>query len=439
MQKRKLTLVNPDDPQPKPVLPPRVDYEDFYAHSQEHKFIFRPNGTLWPKETINQRLPPRGRIKPSDWLFQQSPVDQSTWAPGEDELICDKGIKDGGWYDRPGGRIYNSYKPPRFGPGRPDRAERWVKHVHMLYGDDADHIVKWCACRVQAPYIKINHAMVLGGDQGIGKDTLLAPVCYAIGEWNVQVVSPQQVMGRFNPFLKCVLLIVSEAHDLGEFNRPALYERMKQIICTPPETIRIDEKHRQEHYILNRCGVVYTTNHKATGIYLPADDRRHFVAWSTLGKSSFSDDYWTGIWHWYEYGGYDDVAAYLMDVDLTDFDPKAPPPQTAAFHEIVTAATPPEVAELLDALDRLRNPDAVTVAEIVTAADGSLGAQLLDRRNSRLMASWFEMAGYVSVKNPNGGHNVWRVGGKRQVIYARQALNGVARVKAAAEKSRPRQ
>ena len=34
----------------------------------------------------------------------------------------------------------------------------------------------WMAHRVQRPHEKINHALVLGGDQGIGKDTLLEPV-----------------------------------------------------------------------------------------------------------------------------------------------------------------------------------------------------------------------------------------------------------------------
>jgi hypothetical protein len=39
-------------------------------------------------------------------------------------------------------------------------------------------------------------------------------------------------------------------------------------------------------------GVIITTNHKTDGIYLPADDRRHFVAWSTLVKEAFAPDYW---------------------------------------------------------------------------------------------------------------------------------------------------
>ena len=70
-----------------------------------------------------------------------------------------------------------------------------------------------CAHRVQRPQEKINHALVLGGAQGIGKDTLLEPVKYAVGSWNFREVSPQQAMGRFNGFLKAVILRVSEARD----------------------------------------------------------------------------------------------------------------------------------------------------------------------------------------------------------------------------------
>ena len=32
--------------------------------------------------------------------------------------------------------------------------------------------------------IKVNHALVLGGEPGIGKDTLIEPVKGAVGPWN---------------------------------------------------------------------------------------------------------------------------------------------------------------------------------------------------------------------------------------------------------------
>ena len=44
------------------------------------------------------------------------------------------------------------------------------------------------------------------------------------------------------------------------------------------------KKYMPAHYISNVVGVIITTNHKTDGIFLPEDDRRHFVAWSELTK-----------------------------------------------------------------------------------------------------------------------------------------------------------
>ena len=53
----------------------------------------------------------------------------------------------------------------------------------QVYPDDADHLIPWLASRAAARQ-KINHALVLGGLQGIGKDTMLEPVKHAVGPWN---------------------------------------------------------------------------------------------------------------------------------------------------------------------------------------------------------------------------------------------------------------
>ena len=116
--------------------------------------------------------------------------------------------------------------------------------------------------------------------------------------------------------------------------------------------------------------VIITTNHKADGIYLPADDRRHFVAWSDLTKEDFPPDYWKTLWDWYERGGYGHVATYLAELDISAFNPKAPPPKTNAFWDIVDASRAPEEAELADAIDQLGNPEATTLTKISSAALG---------------------------------------------------------------------
>ena len=265
---------------------------------------------------------------------------------------------------------FNLYRPPTLALGDAAEAGPWIKHIHKIYPDDADHIIKCLAHRRRRPQEKINHALVLGGAQGIGKDTLLEPVKYAVGPWNFHEVSPKQIAGRFNGFLKSVVLRVNEARDLGDSNRYAFYDLMKSYTAAPPDVLRVDEKHLREYSVSNCCSVIITTNYKADGIYLPADDRRHFVAWSDLTKKDFTDNYWKELWGWYEKGGIGHVAAYLAELDLSDFDPKAPPPKTPAFWDIVDASRAPEDAELADVSTSWRTRRRHPRSQLATTAEG---------------------------------------------------------------------
>jgi hypothetical protein len=276
---------------------------------------------------------------------------------------------------------------------------------------------------VQCPEDKINHAIVLGGPQGIGKDTLLEPLKHAVGPWNFLEVSPQHMLGRFNGFLKSVILRVSEARDLGDVNRFHFYDHMKAYTAAPPDVLRVDEKNLREYSVPNCCGVIVTSNHKSDGIYLPADDRRHYVAWSDLTKDDFPTGYWTRIWGWYVDGGYSHVAAYLTELDLSDFDAKAPPPKTAAFWDIVDANRAPEDAELADVLDDLGNPAATTLSRIQNAATGEFEIWIRDRKNRRVIPHRLEKCGYVPVRNDAADDGLWKISGRRQVVYARAGLS----------------
>jgi hypothetical protein len=230
------------------------------------------------------------------------------------------------------------------------------------------------------------------------------------------------MLGRFNGFLKSVILRVSEARDLGDVDRFQFYDHMKAYTAAPPDVLRVDEKHLREHYVFNCCGVIITSNHKTDGIYLPPDDRRHFVAWSDLTKEEFAPAYWNGLWEWYARGGYGHVAAYLARLDLTSFDPKAPPPKTPAFWDIVDANRAPEDAELADVLDNMGNPDATTLIRIIAAATGEIMAWLADRKNRRAIPHRLEKCGYVPVRNGDAKDGFWKIRGTRQVIYGKSTI-----------------
>ena len=409
--------------------------DDFVAYMPMHKYIFKPTRETWPASSVNARIN-LGNKKASEWLDKNAAVEQATWVPGKPMLIPGKIISDGGWIDAPDCTLFNLYRPPSITPESGD-ASLWLDHVHKLYPDHAEtHVVPWFAQRVQRPWEKVNHALVFLGAQGIGKDTLLEPIKAAVGPWNFAEVNPMQALGRFNSFLKLVILRISEARDVGDYDRYALYDHLKVFIASPPDVLRVDEKHLREHSVRNVTGVVITANDKTNGIYLPADDRRHLVMWSPLTKDDFTEEYWNRLYSWYGTGGGAAVAHYLQHLDISSFNPKAPPPKTAAFWEIVDASRSPEDAEIADALDVLGNPKAVTLMQIKNNTNSAEFAEWLsDRKNSRKIPHRMEACGYEPMRNSGAKDGMWKIGGKRQVIYTRQELNEHDRHKAAEELS----
>jgi hypothetical protein len=415
-----------------------INADDFYAYMPTHGYIFAPSREMWPAASVNARIRPiadgEKEIAASTWLDRHRHVEQMTWSPGEPLIIRDRLIASGGgWAERQGVACFNLYRGPEIVSGDAAKAGPWLDHVRKVYPDDADHIVAWLAHRVQRPNEKINHALMLGGGQGIGKDTLLEPVKRAVGPWNFSEVSPKNILGRFNSFLKSVILRVSEAHDLGDFDRFSFYDAMKAYSAAPPDVLRIDEKNLREYSILNVCGVIITSNHKTDGLYLPPDDRRHFVAWSDLTKEDFTPEYWNVLWRWYDAGGFGHVAAYLSALDLSAFDPKAPPPKTEAFWDIVGANRSQEDAELADIIDRLGNPSAITIDRIARAADDDLAGWLRDRKSRRQIPHRLEQCDYVPVRNTYAKDGLWKLNGRRQAVYAKRFLPPRGRLQAAQE------
>ncbi|MHC2367443.1 hypothetical protein ACVIQT_002091 [Bradyrhizobium diazoefficiens] len=430
--------------------------DDFYAFLPAHKYLYIPTRALWPPSTIDSIIPPirigtddsgnAASVRASKWLDNHRKVDAMTWAPGESMKIDDRLINNGGWFDHLGGSCFNTYQAPTLILPTVFQAEPWLRQVRMIYPNEAEHILNVLAHRVQKPAEKINHALILGGAQGIGKDTILEPIKLAVGPWNFSEVSPRQVMGRFNGFLKSIVVRVSEARDLGD-ERYQFYEFMKAYTAAPPLTLRVDEKNIPEYYVPNCCFVIYTTNNKDS-FYLTDDDRRHYVAWSKSRKEDFTEGHWVELYRWLRDGGHGHVAAYLAARDISGFDPKAPPPKTAVFWEMVGLNSPPEDAELADALDlvcrshpelsvcRLDRehssepvrPDAVTIAMIAHAVSqdsrqGNFYDWLTDRRNNRAVPHRLERCGYVAVRHETAKDGRWVVNSKRQMIYAKAELN----------------
>jgi hypothetical protein len=413
------------------VSPPMLSVDHFWAYAPMNQYIYEPDGKLWPPPSVNLRVAPIGTgvpdakgkektIPATAWLSRHRSVTGLSWLPGRGRVLKGMKILQSGIFPEPTSAVFNLYQEPVIEPGDAAKAGMWLQHVRVLYPGDADWIFDWLAHRVQRPGEKINHGLLLGGAPGVGKDTLLAPAMRAVGDANVSEISPIQIGEGFNGYRQSVILRISELRDLGDMKPWGLYESMKVLLAAPPETLAVNTKFVKEYYVPNVVGVVMTTNHKQDGLYLPPDDRRHYVAWSTLpgaGEAGALDTaYFAGLWTWFDSGGYGHVAAWLRARDLSGFNAKAPPRRTKAWHAIVDANRGSEDASLADALETLGYPDVFTLDDLEAAGDAIVKSWLRDLTKHRILPKKLEGEGYEKIRNPVAKSGRWRTGGKDKVI-----------------------
>ena len=284
---------------------------------------------------------------------------------------------------------------------------------------------------MQYPGIKINHALVLGGAPKIGKDTLLEAVVRTVGTWNFKNIKLNHLVSKNNEFFKSLIVRLSEVRDVSDQGAVDLYrlnDHMKDMLATPPDTLRINEKYINEYYILNLTVMVITTNYR-DALKLPFDDRRHYVAFSERRGEEFPKEYWNEFWSWYETGGFAHAAALLYQRNLSNFDPKAEPPKTPAFRYMVTASRGAAYGELADAIDALGNPQALTINELMVAAPAL--EWLRDVTKRAVTGHRITDCQYIAIDNPNAKDGLWKINGRRQAIYVHSDVPPDQRVNAA--------
>jgi hypothetical protein len=98
----------------------------------------------------------------------------------------------------------------------------------------------------------------------------------------------------------------------------------------------------------------------------------------------------------------------------------------------VNANRTTEEGELQDILDRLDNPQAVTIGKIRTSnEDPELDEWFKDRKNRKAINHKLEACGYGAVNNTDATDGLWRIDDRRQVVYAKATLSLKEQFKAA--------
>ena len=87
----------------------------------------------------------------------------------EPQIIENRLVAEGGFFPKPGVRIFNFYKPPQIIAAKSRDTRFWRDHLHALWPDEASHIERWKAHRVY-PARKSITRYSRGEQSGVGKD-----------------------------------------------------------------------------------------------------------------------------------------------------------------------------------------------------------------------------------------------------------------------------
>jgi hypothetical protein len=244
-----------------------------------------------------------------------------TYAAGESILVARDGF------------VYGN----RWRDARPEHAagdvSLWLKHVERMVPIDfeREHLLNALAHKVQFPTHKINHAILMGGNHGSGKDTLFAPFFWAIGgkaKTNCSLVKNEDLTSQWGYALECEVMEIAELRQAEAKDRRALENVLKPIIAAPPELLPVNRKGLHPYMALNRVFVVAFSNERVA-ISIPSEDRRWFCVWAEASKLPEAQA--VSLWNWYQHrGGFEAVAHYLHTRDVSAWNPNAPPPMTEA-------------------------------------------------------------------------------------------------------------
>ena len=244
-----------------------------------------------------------------------------TYAAGADVLVARDGLPYG-----------NRWRDARPTPVAGD-VSPWLAHVERMVPEEfeREHLLNALAHKVQFPTHKINHAILMGGNHGSGKDTLFAPFFWAIGgeaKANCSLVKNEDLNSQWGYALECEVMEIAELRQAEAKDRRALENTLKPIIAAPPELLMVNRKGMHPYMALNRVFVVAFSNERVA-ISLPSEDRRWFVLWCAAPKLPEAQA--VSLWNWYQHrAGFEAVAHYLHTRDVSAWNPSAPPPMTEA-------------------------------------------------------------------------------------------------------------
>lgn len=215
----------------------------------------------------------------------------------------------------------------------PGRCERLIELLGYLCGEDHaifEWVLRWAAYPLQHPGAKMRSAVIMHGPEGTGKNTFWGAVRDIYGEYAAQI-GQMELESQFNGWASRKLFVIGNE----VVSRQELYHhrgRLKSLI-TEPEWM-INEKMLPVRMESNCANFVFFSN-----VVQPAtpdpDDRRYMVVWT---PPALDETFYREVGAELRQGGVAALYAYLLELDLGDFNEHTKPLMTMAKQELIEAS-----------------------------------------------------------------------------------------------------
>jgi hypothetical protein len=243
----------------------------------------------------------------------------------------------------------------------PDAATNWqthtawqicAGHITNILNGDGHLIIKWIAHNVQHPGRKILWSPIIVGVQGDGKTTLLKIMQAAMGRANASPVSPEAMFSDFTGWAEGACVKVLEEIRVHGNSRHNAMNKLKPLITN--DSVEIVRKGKDGKLIANVTNYVALTNHM-DALALDEGDRRWGVFKTRFPNraamlAELDDAYWSAL-----HGAIDGhpkvIRAWLLSVDLTDFNRVVGPETNAHKRMMIEASRSPSEADICEALE----------------------------------------------------------------------------------------
>lgn len=268
---------------------------------------------------------------------------------------------------RNGALYWNIWTPPKIKLPENVTTEDvspWLEHLEYLYPKKSEqqHIIDWQAYTLQHRDQKINHALLIAGTMRIGKDLLLNPLRYGLGHENVCEPPAGELKEAFTDYLHHAKLVIFQ--EIQIFEGLNLENKLKPMLAAPPETLRVRLFGRGFYETPNIVQAIFMSNYK-DALHVSEGDGRYFAVWSDA--KPVGSEYYTEFAGWLDSGGNAKVVRWLLDRDLSGFNPKQRAPDTTFKSELIGTSKSPlkhQLEDMIAAEDYPFNVDCVRSMDV---------------------------------------------------------------------------